>query len=286
MVEHHKWSRKYTNDSVDRIRRAFRWAVSREMIPSHVYEALRSVDGLRRGRSSARESDPVKPVADEHVEAVKPFVSREVWSLIQIQLFTGCRPGEATIMRGSDIDMSGRVWTFTPMMHKTQHHGKGRVIFLGPKAQAVVRRFLKTDLNAFLFSPSEAESNRNASRRQKRRTPMTPSHQRRATQARQRRRRRPPRDHYDVASYRRAITRACDLADAAAKQNRELPEDGERLVPRWSPHQLRHNAATKLRKEFGIEAARVILGHSSASTTELYAELDEARALKVVQKIG
>ena len=55
---------------------------------------------------------------------------------------------------------------------------------------------------------------------------------------------------------------------------------------RWSPNQLRHNAATRLRKEFGIEAARVILGHSSGNTTEIYAELDNKKAADIMSKIG
>lgn len=31
----------------------------------------------------------------------------------------------------------------------------------------------------------------------------------------------------------------------------------------WHPHQLRHNAGTYIRREFGLDVARVILGHSS-----------------------
>jgi len=40
-------------------------------------------------------------------------------------------------------------------------------------------------------------------------------------------------------------------------------------VPNWHPNQLRHNAATSLRKEFGLDVARVILGHSSPAVTEV-----------------
>ncbi|HBG27611.1 MAG: hypothetical protein A2Y10_15765 [Planctomycetes bacterium GWF2_41_51] len=43
------------------------------------------------------------------------------------------------------------------------------------------------------------------------------------------------------------------------------------------PHQLRHNAATFLRKEFGLETARIILGHKLALITEVYAEMDQQR---------
>ena len=54
----------------------------------------------------------------------------------------------------------------------------------------------------------------------------------------------------------------------------------------WSPNQLRHNAATHIRKEFGLDAARVILGHSSPAVTEVYAELDQAKAMEIMGKIG
>jgi len=55
---------------------------------------------------------------------------------------------------------------------------------------------------------------------------------------------------------------------------------------RWHPHQLRHNAATYLRKEFGLEAARIILGHPSTAVTEIYAEKDEQQAVEAIMKIG
>ena len=54
----------------------------------------------------------------------------------------------------------------------------------------------------------------------------------------------------------------------------------------WHPHQLRHNAATFLRKEFGLETARIILGHRSAVVTEVYAELDQQKALEAIVKVG
>jgi site-specific recombinase XerD len=43
---------------------------------------------------------------------------------------------------------------------------------------------------------------------------------------------------------------------------------------RWHPHQLRHNAATNLRREHGVELARIILGHANVLATQIYAEAD------------
>ncbi|HBR19719.1 MAG TPA: hypothetical protein DD726_05825 [Phycisphaerales bacterium] len=54
----------------------------------------------------------------------------------------------------------------------------------------------------------------------------------------------------------------------------------------WHPHQLRHNAATSLRKEFGLETARIILGHRSAAITEVYAELDQQKAMEAIVRVG
>ncbi|HEV3440354.1 MAG TPA: hypothetical protein VG122_23575 [Gemmata sp.] len=59
-----------------------------------------------------------------------------------------------------------------------------------------------------------------------------------------------------------------------------------RIAHRWSPNQLRHSHARKVRKEFGLEAAGAALGHSKMSATEIYAERDTQLALNVAAKIG
>jgi hypothetical protein len=57
------WSRPYTNAQVDRVRRMFRWAASEELLPGSVYENLRTVTGLRAGKTEARETEKVLPAA-------------------------------------------------------------------------------------------------------------------------------------------------------------------------------------------------------------------------------
>lgn len=259
--------RTHINKSIGRVKRLFGWGVENELVPANVFHGLQAVKGLRYGRSAARESKPVRPVPASHVLAVLPRVSRQIRAMIELQELTGMRPGEVTQMRTIDLDMTGRLWVYTPMEHKTEHHAIARKIYLGPRAQEVVRPFLKSDVMAFLFSPAEAEAERNAQRRLNRKTPMTPSQARRRPKCH---RQRMPQDRYSRDSYRIAIARACKVA----------------RVPRWHPHQLRHNAATRLRKEFGIEAARVVLGHSSLATTEIYAEIDQMKAAEIMAKVG
>ena len=120
----------------------FKWAVENEYIPVEVHQALATVRGLQKGRSEAKESESVKPVADAFVNAVEPHVTRPIWGLVQIQVFTGMRPGEALAMRGRDLNMSGTVWEYTPESHKTEHHGRHRIIFIGPRGQIVLRERL------------------------------------------------------------------------------------------------------------------------------------------------
>jgi integrase len=55
---------------------------------------------------------------------------------------------------------------------------------------------------------------------------------------------------------------------------------------RWHPHQFRHNAATRIRKERGLDAARAILGHRSLAITEVYAELDQGLAADTMRQLG
>jgi integrase len=54
----------------------------------------------------------------------------------------------------------------------------------------------------------------------------------------------------------------------------------------WFPNQIRHSAATRLRREAGIETARVVLGHANIRTTEIYAEADMTRAVEAMARLG
>ena len=267
------------NSRVHRIRRAFRWAASREMVGGSVVQSLAALDGLRLGRSAARETEPIRPVLLEDVEATVAHLSRQVAAMVWLQWWSGMRPGEVVAMRPCDIDTSGDVWTYRPQRHKTQHCGRERTIDLGPRAQDVLRPFLqrvpRPRQDAPVFRPDDAEAERNRDRRGRRGSPMTPSQARRAKPDRAR----APGDTYDVHTYRRAIARAVALVN-------KRRADGAATVPDWHPHQLRHSAATRLRKEVGLEAARVVLGHSRAAVTEIYAEVDHAKAREIMGKLG
>jgi integrase len=276
-------SRRYINDNIDRIRRLFKWAVSEELMPPAVHQALRTVPGLRKGRTEARETAPICPVDDTVVEATLLHLPAVVADMVRFQRLTGARPGEVCLIRPCDIDMSGEVWSYIPESHKTEHHSRARIIFLGPKAQDVLRPYMLREKSAYCFVPAESERKRNAERQEHRRSPLTPSQAKRRPKSN---RQRAPGSRYTTNSYRRAIYRGCA---AAFSPPDDLPESEFRQwlnEHQWHPNRLRHSAATAIRKRFGLEAAQVTLGHASADVSQIYAERDFAKAAAVMKEVG
>jgi len=53
---------------------------------------------------------------------------------------TGMRPGEARMMRGGDLDTSGRIWEYRPAEHKSEQRDKDRVIPIPSVGLFVVKR--------------------------------------------------------------------------------------------------------------------------------------------------
>ena len=81
--------------------------------------------------------------------------------------------------------------------------------------------------------------------------------------------RKKPGECFTTRSYARSIYYACKRAK----------------LTHWHPNQLRH-AATEIRKQFGLDAASVILGNSGLEVTQVYAEQDRQKAIEVALKLG
>lgn len=277
--------RPYIGESVQRTVRMFRWAVGEGMIPADVPVALGMVKGLRRGE--APEGKKVRPVPPEVVAATLLHLSSVVRAMVELQQLTAMRPGEVVLVRPCDIDQSGSVWKFTPSHHKTEHHGKERVVCLGQKAQAMLRPYLSRPADSYCFSPAEALAEMRSARNALRRTRISCGNTVGSNRIR-RKAKRSPRNRYDTQSYGRAIRRACD---AAFPIPNEIAGDKAavkkwRNSHRWAPNQLRHSRATEIRRRFGLESAKCVLGHASPAVSEIYAERDRRRAVKVAKKIG
>jgi len=291
-------SRQGINARVNRIKRVFRWAVSEQLAPAMLAHALSTVAGLEAGRTSAPETVPVTPVSDAVVAQTLPCLPMVVADMVCFQRLTGCRPGEVCQLRPMDVDRSMPVWQYWPASHKTQHHGVERVICIGPKAQAILTPYLLRAADAYCFSPAESEKRRRAAQHEARKTPLSSGNK--PGSHCKRRPKRQPRPRYLKDAYNRAIQRGCEAAFGMPRELRvlsgKLPPDERAQLLRlaaqwraehcWSPNQLRHTAGTEIRHQYGLEAAQVVLGHTKADTTQVYAERDQALAAEIMQKIG
>jgi integrase len=133
------WTRRSINKASQIVKACFTWCASEELIPAGVAMGLKTVRGVPKGRTAAKENAPIGPVDDSHVEVVLGDVSPLVADICRFMRLTGCRPGEALAMRSTEIDRSDPTcWIYRPGSHKTEHHGKGRAIHVGPLAQQII----------------------------------------------------------------------------------------------------------------------------------------------------
>lgn len=267
--------RKTINARTGAIRRLFKWAISEELMGPETYQRLQAVEGLRAGQTTAVDRPPVRPAMMADVEKAIPFMPEMVRTLVLVQLHSAARAGELVMLRVGDIDRSNpEVWTYSPAAHKTTWKGKSRTIYFGSRCQEVLAPLILKagSPHAYVFSPARSEAERNVMRSANRLTKLWPSHAERNERKRVgTNRKRAPREHYTTGTYRRAIERACDAAGAA----------------RFTPHRLRHLAATRVRAELGVDTARALCGHTLASVTEIYSrEVDRALALQAVKRLG
>ncbi|NNJ26796.1 tyrosine-type recombinase/integrase [Alienimonas chondri] len=257
------------------VKRVVKWGVSRELVDPALLAKLEALEPLKKGRSGAKETAPVRPAPDEHLEAALPFLRGPVAAMARLQRWSSARPGEICRLTPREIDRSDpEDWRYVPAEHKTAHRGKVRIICFGPRCRAVLAPVLESHAakgrgeDDPLFQPRDATAEMLAAKRAARKTPDScgnrPGTNRKASP------KRPPGKKYSTGTYRQAIQRACEKAE----------------VERWSPNRLRHSAATEVRAKFGLSAARDALGHAGGSVTEVYAQASADNAARIAAEVG
>jgi integrase len=259
-------ARTTVNRHIDRVKRLFRWGCAKKLVPADNLVNLETVPSLKQGRCAARETKAVTPIDPEVVTKTLPHLPPVPADMVRLLLLSGARVGELCRLRGGDLDRSGPVWLYRVPRHKNRYRGHTRTVAFGPKAQLVLARYLKDDPGAYLFSPAEQALLRRERMRKDRKTPVQPSQKDR----RRKNPKRKPGAAYNPQAVGHAITRACKKAG----------------VPHWHVHQLRHTAALLVMREYGVEAARSVLGHKTLNMTLHYSGIDLERAKEVAARIG
>ena len=275
-------SRKHINTRVCKIRRLFRFAVSHELVPPSVLDALRAVEPLTIGHTTAVETPPRQAVDEAVFRATLPHLSPTVRAMLELMWWTGARPNEICELRTADIDRTCEPWSYRPRRHKTAHLGHERRIFFGPQAQPVLAPWLRANGEEFVFQPREVVEAQRAGWRKAQRTDAT-----RARAAANKRR--------VAAEVRKARTGSSRPASRRGAGDRYTPQRLANAVrracikhklPRWTPYMLRHAAATRIEKATNFETARKVLGQRSVTVTQRYVHGDLQAAAQAMTSLG
>ena len=97
-----KLARTTINSRASRIKRMFRWASRKGLVPPATYHGLLAVEGLKRGRTAARETKRVPPVPDEIVMATLAHLNPYVRAMVQVHELAGLRSQDLCNMRTGD----------------------------------------------------------------------------------------------------------------------------------------------------------------------------------------
>ena len=245
-------SRRTVNGRIWRVKYMLGWALDEALITATVKAELTQVKGVKRGRSAAPERPPVRPVDDATIDATVAKMMPNTADMVRVHRLTGMRPCELCALRWSLIDTSRTPWVYRVPAYANKNDWRGelgqpRVVCIGPKARAILERHRGG--GDVPFSPAQAMAEYLDARRAARATPIY-GKRKDAPHV--------PRvlgERWDSHAYGHTIRAACRKAGVAP----------------WGANRLRHAFGTEVRRAFGLDAARAVLGHSTGGrVTDVY----------------
>jgi len=147
-----KYSRAYANEIISIVKQCFRWAMQRDYITTEQFIKIDSIAPLRPDEAPTKIVEPAK---DDDVSATLPLLSKDFQDTIAFLRATGCRPGEARLMKVGEIYRDN--WMFKPAKHKTSHKGKSRFVPIPSSVREILLPRLLRPADAFVFGADGGE---------------------------------------------------------------------------------------------------------------------------------
>lgn len=274
--------RNQVNARIRIIKAMFVWGAGhrgkngQRLVPPSTAGELKLIGNLRRGYCRAKDHPRRGSVPEATIEKTIKELPPVIAAMARVQLITGARPNEVRLMKAREITKTGKgPWEYRPESYKTEHfdgEGGRKIIFIGPRAQKVLRPFLDaaekdTDGEGYLFRPEDSAAKRRAESAEKKKTPS----RRARDESRAENPRRKYNRFYTASSYRNAVARAAERAG----------------VQPFTPYQIRKARATEIDRKLGAEAAAIQLGHRNVRTTlDYYIDPRTEQARELARKIG
>ena len=237
--------------------------------PVAVYQALTAVAGLQKGRTAAREPEPVGPVADADVAATLPYLRPHVAADGRVPAADRDAAGRGVSAPAGRHRPAGPVWLYRPPQHKTPTGARRGWSPSGRRPRRCSRGSARRRRRDYFFSPRRAVEALHAERSAKRVTPRYPSHMRRnAGEAGEAKPQRPPAERYTARATatrspgRRAGERRPGPARRRRRAPRAEPARGPALAPEPAPARPRHRGPQAVRAGGGPGGARATPGRT------------------------
>ena len=103
----HGLTRTTANSYLSILKRMLKWGVPRELVFHDTYARIAVVQGVRAGRTTAREPERDKPVPEEDIAWARPFMSEVVRAMVDLQLLTAARPGALVGLEAAQMGRCG-----------------------------------------------------------------------------------------------------------------------------------------------------------------------------------
>ena len=269
------YTRRGINDTINWIHRIWKWGLGRGIVRIQQVQGLEEVKALRRG--DAPDKSRRKKVTEEELLKVLDCLNSVVADMLKILWHTGMRPYEVCNMRPYDILRDDPdCWLYIPGRdqgpvgkHKTMRFDRVKAIPLAKPSQGILSpRLNGFDSKDYIFKPEDAVQELLDKRAVLRKTPLKwgncPGTNRKEHPMIQ------PGEKYNQNSLRQACKRACLKAG----------------VELFTPYDLRRTMATRTRATLDKEAAKLLLGHTDTTTTDIYLLEEVQEAMKVAKALA
>lgn len=131
----------YINKLCSRMKAAWKWGVSEELVSESSYRRLCTVPDLQAGELGLPDVREVLPVDRKLFDATLPYLSETMADLVRLLWLTGARPSELVGLTPAEIMKDGDHMVYRPKSHKTKKRNKLRAIVFGEESVVILKKY-------------------------------------------------------------------------------------------------------------------------------------------------